>query len=401
MIKGWILKHLHKRNHSISTNPFRKSKHARGSCKPFIDDTRIILNFLSFTGIPNIEPYVSGIFFAKFQKVIQYVFSIFFFYVSVTSTTGRFTSISKINKNVVVTAAVIATTLSSALLKCFFIIKMGKLNIIFQSLLRFTHRYQVRSVSGKKILIICCTISFLLPIIFVACFASVTDVPDYLSYLSIWLPSNEISKYFIYVSLDIATAINTFTFSFIATILLSYIYISYCRLTLKPLITQLKTSLKFPTTHNIKICLDMYTEAKKIWHQIEDFTAINAFFLYGLFFISTLYLIGKYVTIEQESFTTASKVRFITTVIQMIILCKSGSKAISQWQNIRETAQEIPHYRVKLYNNLRNNDMLLFWSLLESTKSDLSFTCFGILILDWNLLLKTFVSAITFGVLMI
>lgn len=401
MVKGKILKIVYQRNHSISTNHFQKSERVKGSCKPFIDDTRIILNFLSFTGIPNIEPYVSGRLFANFQKVIQYVFAIFLLCTLGTTATCRFRSIAKINKNVAVNAPVITISLSNALLKFFLIIKMKKINVIFQSLLRFTSRYQVAIFSEKKIVIICCSISFLLPIAFVVYYGSATNFTCYINYFKTSFTSNNISKYFMHVLFAIASAINSYIFSLIATILLSYIYTSYCRLTLQPLIMQLKTSLKLPTTHNIKICLDMYAEAKKIRHQIEDFTAINAFFLYGLFFTSILYLIGKYLTIEEGTFSTVSKVRLISTVAQMIILCMPASKAVSMWQNIREITQEIPHYRVKFYNNVRNSDMLLFWSLFETTKNDLSFTCFGILILDWNLLLKTFVSVVTFGVLMI
>lgn len=401
MVKSTVLNLFHQSGHLKSTNYYRKGENAKGSCKPVIDDARIILNFLSFAGIPNIEPYATGRVFAYFQKIIQYIFAIYLLIMLGITATCRFRSISKINRNVVINAAVITTSLSSALLKFFLVIKMRKINVVFQSLSRFTRRYQVTIFSEKKIVVICCSISFLLPIAFVVLCNSATDFACYTRYFKTLFTFNEASTYFLYVSLGIASVINTFTFSLIATILLTYIYTSYCRLTLQPLIMQLKTTLKFPTTNNIKLCLDMYTEAKQIRHQIEEFTAINAFFLYGLFFTSTLYSVGKYVTIEEETFSTVSKVRLILTVAQMIILCVTASKAASMWQNIREIAQEIPHYRVKLYNNVRYDDMLLFWSLLETTKNDLSFTCFGILILDCNLLLKTFVSAVTFGVLMV
>lgn len=43
---------------------------------------------------------------------------------------------------------------------------------------------------------------------------------------------------------------------------------------------------------------------------------------------------------------------------QMVVLCMSGSKTVTQWQNIREIAQEIPHYPGKLCAKLQNNDML-------------------------------------------
>lgn len=401
MIKRKILKLFHQSGNLKSTNYCRKSENAKGSSKPVIGDARIILYFLSFTGIPNIEPYATGRLFAYFQKAIKYIFAIYLFCMLGITATCRFRSISKINENVIINAAVVTTSLTNVLLKIFLIIKMKKVNLIFQSLLRFTRRYEVTTFSGKKIVVICCFISFLLPIAFVVFCESATDFTCFISYFETLFTFNEKSKYFTYILLGIASVINTFTFSLIATILLSFIYTSYCRLTLQPLLIQLKKSLKFPTASNLKICLDMYAEAKQIRHQIEDFTAINAFFLYGLFFTQTLYLVGKYVTIEKEIFSTTSKVRLIYTVAQMIILCVSASKAVSMWQKIREIAQEIPHYRVKLYNNVRYNDMLLFWSLLETTKNDLSFTCFGILILDYNLLLKTFVSAVTFGVLMI
>ena len=85
----------------------------------------------------------------------------------------------------------------------------------------------------------------------------------------------------------------------------------------------------------------------------------------------------------------------------MIVLCLSGSTVVRQWKDIRHLAQKISYSHSRFYDQVQNKDMLLLWSLLEGTKLDLSFTCFGILTLDWSLLLKTIVTAVTFGVLML
>lgn len=84
----------------------------------------------------------------------------------------------------------------------------------------------------------------------------------------------------------------------------------------------------------------------------------------------------------------------------MSMLAKSGSRAVNQWQGIKIIAQELPYFHGKFYEQVGNNDMLFLMSLLRVTNRDLSFTGFGVLKLDWNLLLATTMSLATFGVLM-
>lgn len=135
------------------------------------------------------------------------------------------------------------TSLLAVLLKSFLIIKIRKLNVISESLLRFAHHYLVRIFFARKIVTIYCSVSFALPIILVEWYSSSTSFRGYLTYLNTWIPFNKIYKHFIYFAIHSAFAINTFTFSLIDTILLSFIYISYCRLTLKPMTVQIKKNL--------------------------------------------------------------------------------------------------------------------------------------------------------------
>lgn len=111
-----------------------------------------------------------------------------------------------------------------------------------------------------------------------------------------------------YCLLVIGNAINEYKFSLITTMLLSFLYISFCRFLLKPFAIQLKLTHENLTTQNISKCLDMNIDVRRLWLRIGDFSAINAFFLYGLLFTNALYLVGKFAE-KYKGLTTFSNVR--------------------------------------------------------------------------------------------
>lgn len=366
------------------------------------DNTRVILNFLSFAGLPNNELSNSGTCITKLKKIFQYVFAIYLLYVFALSTIHRFKYYSMLGNNIAVDANVIVLSVSSLLLKVSLIMKMKRIKFIFKCFVKFMHRYQIVVNSVRKKVIICCSISFVVPFLFSVWHSSVeghTDLHDFICFDC--LLSNKASRYFFNIAIDVGYSVNTFTFPLITTILLSFIYIAFCKLILKPFAIQLKKSQKNPTSQNIKKNLIMLNEVRQIWHQIEDFASVNAFFLYGLDFTLALRLVGKYSFTDQEDLSVLSIMSGFFTVTQMIILCISGSKVVKHWKDVQQISQEISQIHSLIHDKVQVKDMLLLWSFVEVTKADLSFTCLGIFTLDWSLLFKTVATMVTFGVLMV
>lgn len=64
----------------------------------------------------------------------------------------------------------------------------------------------------------------------------------------------------------------------------------------------------------------MCGEVKQIWMKIEDFTSINAFFLFGVSFSSALYVVNKYVSVDKGCLSIISKFRAVVSIAQMIML---------------------------------------------------------------------------------
>lgn len=366
------------------------------------DNTRVILKFLSFAGLPNNELSNSGTRITKLQKIFQFVFAIYLLYVFVLSTIHRFKHYSMLGNNIAVDTNIIVLSLSALLLKVSLIMKMKRIKFILKCFIKFMYRYEIIVTSERKKVIICCFISFVVPFLLSVYHSSVeghTDLHDFICFDC--LLSNKASRYLFNIAIDVGYSVNTFTFPLITTILLSFIYIAFCTLTLKPLAIQLKKTQKNPTSQNIKKNLVMYNEVKQIWHQIENFASVNAFFLYGLDFTLALRLVGKYSFNDQENLSVLSIMSAFFTVSQMIILCISGSKVVKHWKGIQQISQEISQIHSLIHDKVQVKDLLLLWSFVEGTKIDLSFTCLGIFTLDWSLLFKTVATMVTFGVLMV
>lgn len=91
-------------------------------------DAKIILNFLSFTGIPNIKIHQSENRFSKFRKIFQYILVIYFFCIFLASELYRVKKYLKYSKSVAVAINIIGTAILSLLMKLFLIIKVKYLN---------------------------------------------------------------------------------------------------------------------------------------------------------------------------------------------------------------------------------------------------------------------------------
>lgn len=364
-------------------------------------DERIILNFLSFIGVPNIQTYQSKNCFPKLRKILQYTFFIYFLCVFMLQKIYRVNKYFSVSTNIVIQINVISTAVLSLLLKVFFIINIKKLNSVGQCFWEFMLEYQVIYMPIKRIVTTGCFASFIFPILIYLCHTFIGVPTEFYDWIVIHcFFFNKTLKIIMYCFLDIGCAINEYTFPLIITILLSFLYISFCKFSLKPFADQLKLTRENPTSQNISKCLDMNTEVRRVWLKVEDFSAINAFLLYGLSFTNALYLIGKY-AVKYKGFTTLSKIRALSVIFQMSILAASGSSVISEWQEIKILAQELPHFYGKFYDKIQSKDMLYLWSLADVTKIDICFTCFNVLKLDCSLLLKTIMYLVTFGVLMI
>lgn len=84
----------------------------------------------------------------------------------------------------------------------------------------------------------------------------------------------------------------------------------------------------------------MNIDVRQLWLRIEDFSVINAIFLYGLLFTNALYLVGKF-AVKYKGLTTFSNVRALFTIFQMTRLAISGSRVITKWQEIKILSQEL------------------------------------------------------------
>lgn len=370
--------------------------------KSLISDAKIILQFLSITGIPNISNFKAKKVCNNFKILLLHLLAIYFFGISLLLSAHRFDTLQD-KGNFLSSVNGMATGVSSILLKFFLIVKVKKLNIIFNSFYEFMTRTGVKFNSRRKIILIGCIVSLLLPIFFSSYHLHILHNERFYEWIRI---SHFLSKFSflerVCVSiLDLGYAIVEYTFPFISTILLTFIYISFNRSVLKPFGELLKVTYNNPTSQSIKVNLDTYAEVRRIWIQIEDFASVNAFFLFGFSFSSSMYLVGKYVSIEQAGLTTLSKFRAVLCVAQIIMLSVAGSETVNKWREIRLLVQEMFRFYSKLIDKQQNKDIFPLLALLEGTKMDLCFSCFGILTLDWSLLLKTAMTTVTFGALML
>lgn len=370
--------------------------------KSLISDANIILQFLSITGIPNISNFKAKKVCNNFKILLLYLLAIYFFCISLLLSAHRFDTLQD-KGNFLSSVNGMATGVSSILLKFFLIVKVKKLNIIFNSFYEFMTRIGLKFNSSWKIILIGCIVSLLLPIFFSSYHLHILHNERFYEWIRI---SQFLSKFSslerVCVSiLDLGYAIVEYTFPFISTILLTFIYTSFNRSVLKPFVELLKATYNNPTSESIKVNLDTYAEVRRIWIQIEDFASVNAFFLFGFSFFSAMYLVGKYVSIEQAGLTTLSKFRAVFCIAQIIMLSAAGSETVNKWKEIRLLVQEMFRFYSKLIDKQQNKDIFPLLALLEGTKMDLCFSCFGILTLDWSLLLKTAMTTVTFGALML
>lgn len=154
--------------------------------------------------------------------------------------------------------------------------------------------YEVSYISQRKVIIIGCIICLILPVLICLCHTFIEKSSGFGKWINLhYFSNNESWAVITLCLLDIGSAINEYTFPLVTTIL-SFIYLSYCRVSLKPLTDQLKETREHPTKQNIAKCLEMTIKVWRLWLEIEDFTAINAFFLYGLSFTKALHLIAKF-----------------------------------------------------------------------------------------------------------
>lgn len=367
----------------------------------FISDAKIILRFLSVCGIPTIDNFRARKYCKIFKEILLCILTICYICISLLLSVYRFEFLHE-RGNLLSTVNGITTITSSMLLRLFLIFKVKKLNKIFNSFCKLMIRNQMKSRSNRKIIMIGCISSFLLPV-FVSQYnnhvlrqSNFYEWPPF-KYL---LPTS-LERAIVTSFIDIGYAIDEYTFPFISTILLIFIYFSYNRFVLTPFLEQLKITYRNPTLHSIRGNLDMCAKVKRMWMQIEDFTSVSAFFLFGMLFSSALYVVGKAVSIDQGGLSAISKYRAVVCIAQMIMLCAFGSQTVNKWQEVRLYVQETFRFYSKSVNKEQNKDILPLVSLLDCTKMDLSFTCFGILNLDWSLLLKTIMTIVTFGSLMV
>lgn len=182
------------------------------------------------------------------------------------------------------------------------------------------HQYEVSYISQRKVIITGCIICLILPVLICLCHTFIEKSSGFEKWINLhYFSNNESWAVITLCLLDIGSAINEYTFPLVTTILLSFIYLSYCRVSLKPLTDQLKETREHPTKQNIAKCLEMTIKVWRLWLEIEDFTSIIAFFLCGLSFTKALHLIAKYV-FKGNSFTTMSVLR-IATIIFFKCLC--------------------------------------------------------------------------------
>lgn len=367
----------------------------------FISDAKIILRFLSVIGIPNIDNSRPRTFCKIFKIILFYALAMYYICIALLLSVYRFEFLHE-SGNLLSTVNGIATVTSSVLLKLFLIVKVKKLNKIFNSFCKFMIKNQVKSHSNRKIILVGCISSLFLPISISSYNVHVLRNSKFYEWcpFSHLLPTS-VERVIVISFMDIGYAINEYTCSFISTIFLIFIFVSYNRFVLTPFLERLKLTYKKPTLYTIRVNLDMCAKVKQMWIQIEGFTSVNAFFLFGFSFSSALYVVGKSASVEQDGLSVISKFRTVVCFAQMIMLCAAGSDTVNKWQEVRLYVQETFRFYSKLVDKEQNKDILPLLSLLDGTKMDLSFTCFGILTLDWSLLLKTIMTIVTFASMMV
>lgn len=226
-----------------------------------IADARIILNFLSVTGTPNIQTYQSKI--SKLRKIFQYRFFVLFFCVFMLKKIYISKKSFNDSKNIAIETHVISTAVLSLILKVFLIINIKKLNSVIQCFWEFMLRYQVIYISMHRTVTKGCFVSFIFPILICLC-STLTEVPiGFHGWIFIRFSFlNEKLKIIMYCLLDIGNAIIEYTFPLITTVLLSFLYISFRRISLKPFAVQLKLTHENLTTQNLSKCLDMNIDVR-------------------------------------------------------------------------------------------------------------------------------------------
>lgn len=189
-----------------------------------IADAIIILNFLSFTGIPNIQTYQSKI--PKLRKIFQYMFFALFLCVFMLKKIYRSKKSFNDSKNIAIETNVISTAVLSLILKVFLIINIKKLNSVSQCFWEFMLRYQVIYISMQRAVTRGCFVSFQLylffvsfcifPILIYLC-STLTGVPtEFHGWIFMRFSFvNENLKIIMYCLLDIGNAIIEYTYPLI------------------------------------------------------------------------------------------------------------------------------------------------------------------------------------------
>lgn len=207
----------------------------------FDSDTRIVLNLLSFTGIPNIQAHPSQNEFSKFRKLVQYILFIYLFCIFLGQEYERLNKFIYITNNLAVGLNITSTSVLSLLLKLFFLKKVKHLNLVVESLWKFILRYEVSYVSQRKTIITGCIVCLILPVLICLCHTFIESSSGLQKWINLlYFSNNESWAVITLCLLDIGKSINEYTFPLVTTILFSFIYISYFTVALKPLTDQLK-----------------------------------------------------------------------------------------------------------------------------------------------------------------
>lgn len=362
-------------------------------------EIKLIIFSLQFLGIPIfIESDIRNRKICTVKKVIIYTLSAYYLLMAFCFPLSQLTNFNQNNFNTVYIINRVLSSISIFLLRVALIIKIKKLKTVLCSLNALKSHSEGHSVSiFRSYISYFYCVGLIMPIVIhiYSLFKKETKFPFLLSYkYGIFF---SISKIIVPV-LDVTFSVTSYLFPTITTILFSFIYIYFARTLQQSFSTQLYNGLQFPTTHNIKVCIDMYAKLRQMWLEIEEYASFIVLIIYSLSISQLLHVIKVENILHKDIVKVI--LRAILSLTWLIILSVSGSESSNAWEKNRILVQGIIRSHGATYNEVSNKTLLYLTGLLDATRVDMSFTCFGICPNEVSLLIRVAGLIITFWALM-
>lgn len=185
-------------------------------------------------------------------------------------------------------------------------------------------------------------------------------------------------------------------------VILSFLYFSFNESILEHFGARLRKLKKSATSARICKCVMIATRIRSLHQMVESAASMIAFTIFSLQFTHSLYYVYRYSRgFGGESYNTISFLFIALSVIWFVILSLLGSRVESLQQEHIRLIHDVIGISCISRSIPSVEDRLNLDALLNITKQEMKFTCWGVFAFDKNLVLNAVGVLVTYSVLFV